>query len=66
MSKNASEQLHNNLKNFGLNPKDWRIQEIQNQHYAVTDVQDGQFYFLGEVDTTKESPTWNRLELILF
>jgi hypothetical protein len=58
--------LQNNLKKFGLNPTDWKIQRIRSSHYKIANVRDENFYFLGEATQTAGLLLWSQIKLASF
>ena len=60
------EQLKSELKKFGLNPSDWKIQKTKKSNYKIANVRDQSFYFLGETKQIGALPQWEQTHLIAF
>lgn len=56
--------LRNDLKNFGLNPLEWTIHELNKQTFKVAFIDDKQFFFVGETQTVGPFQKWKNLKLI--
>lgn len=56
-------QLVDQLKKFGLNPKDWFIQAFSQGKYWIQHRDDSQFVFLGEATFYQQKQQWNKISL---
>ncbi len=55
--------LESDLKNFGLNPKDWKVVREPANSYRVQSVEDYSFVFRGQVRRNGSKLAWRKLEL---
>jgi hypothetical protein len=59
-------QLQIDLKKFGLNPADWKLQKMKRRYYKIANVRDQDFYFLGEARQKNFVPQWTQIQLASF
>jgi hypothetical protein len=55
------EKLADQLRDFGLDPVDWKLSHANGHFVQVTHKQDQEFRFVGVIDPSREC--WIRLEL---
>lgn len=62
--KNTSlkNELHQDLKKFGLNPAEWSLQKLRNHSYKIAHIKDSGFYFMGK--SHLKGLRWVNLRLI--
>jgi len=58
--------LHSDLKKFGLNPLDWKLKKMKKRHYKIANINDNNFYFLGEIQQSGLVPQWAKIQLASF
>lgn len=58
--------LKNELKNFGLNPRQWCLHKLARRKFIISHVEDGNFYFLGETKSRCQRHQWAKLQLISY
>lgn len=67
IKSNKSERdllhLNNNLKQFGLCPKEWEIKHENANLYRIQNRNDHSFYFNGYTKNLKGSKAWQRIYL---
>lgn len=64
-------QLHAELRKFGLNPQDWSLKKISSStmksehspNYLIQNKLDKNFSLFGKLEFRKETPAWKSLEL---
>ena len=57
-------QLQSDLKNFGLNPTDWKILKDKSRDYKIQSKQDRNFVFKGRAQKKGARIKWQQIELI--
>jgi hypothetical protein len=62
-SANVLSMLATKLRDFGLNPRDWRIVPQGHDRFKVEYTDDETWYFLGTVKEKENETTWERLHL---
>jgi hypothetical protein len=56
--------LQKELKKFGLNPREWAIQQTTiNDLFYIQHINDNQFCFVGKLNTKPNGNTWEYIEL---
>lgn len=61
LNNNKFEILMNDLPQFGLNPKDWRIFKVNSKNFVLKNRHDDELCLLGKVDDEK-SYFWKDLQ----
>lgn len=60
------ENLHRQLRSFGLNPREWLLRSISNEKYLIQKREDKKFCLLGVIDTQSlPSAQWSQIDLVL-
>ncbi len=59
-------KLKEDLKNFGLNPSDWKLRQLKKSQYKIANIQDRQFYFVGKATQEGPFPKWSQIHLMSF
>lgn len=60
---NATTTLKDQLRSFGLNPRDWKLLPSRTPRVLVINRQNSHFSFEGEVDSSTHHPRWHSLTL---
>lgn len=55
--------LQTELRNFGLNPSEWTLQQLNALHYRVLHRTDDDFSFYGRLEYRDHRPQWKSLEI---
>ncbi len=63
MQINSFNTLQNDLKYFGLNPKQWMIKPLDLNNFEIINKEDHQWIFHGIKKTNKKRTTWKILKL---
>lgn len=63
MSIQIIESLKNRLKEFGLNPKAWKIKILDHHQFLITSINDSEFSLKGYTKNKNGKPEWARLEI---
>lgn len=56
--------LHNELKKYGLNPTEWKLQKLPRKRFKIVHIDDQTFYFHGETKPNGLLQQWAVLKLI--
>ena len=59
-------QLQQQLCQFGLNPKDWLVQQISPRAYAVRSRKDQETYFWGLTTKATQNLKWKKLQVAIY
>ena len=58
-------QLQQQLCQFGLNPQEWIVQQINSRTFVVCDRKDQQTYFWGSVTKNAQTLKWKKLQIAI-
>jgi hypothetical protein len=63
MGTNHNESLQNSLKQYGLNPTDWRLEPSSEEEYLIQSREDDDFMFFGKISGSPTNPKWQSIQL---
>lgn len=64
MSQTEKLQLHQGLKNFGLNPAEWILVRLNRLHFAIFAKSNPDLVFAGPVQKLERGWDWVHLEFV--
>lgn len=59
-----SEALRKDLIQFGLDPRDWRIEKIDDERWSIRHEDDKDFRLLGRIASACARPRWSDIQLV--